>query len=95
MPVLPGQCQCWTSTTSCYGQTGRTPAGCYLGGEPVFAPDPARPEGGAVICPEFDAERRTTTFLIFDAKDIAAGPVARLPLRDPIHLAFHASFAPA
>ncbi len=45
-----------------------------------------------MICQQFDAERRESAFLIFDAFDVAAGPVARLPLERPIHLGFHASY---
>jgi carotenoid cleavage dioxygenase-like enzyme len=32
--------------------------------------------------------------LIFDAFNIQAGPVARIKLKAPIHLGFHASFYP-
>lgn len=79
------------------GVTGvyASPPGCYLGGEPVLLPDPAVPEQGVVICQELDVEARRTSFLLFDALDPAAGPVARLPLRAPIPLGFHASFEPA
>ena len=66
----------------------------YLGGEPIFIPEPGG-DGGAVICQEFDARRGTSAFLIFDAFDMAAGPVAALRLEAPIHLGFHASFEPA
>jgi all-trans-8'-apo-beta-carotenal 15,15'-oxygenase len=63
----------------------------YLGGEPVFIADPDGP-GGAVICQVFDAQRQESAFVIFDAFDVAAGPVATLYLEAPIHLGFHASF---
>ncbi len=72
----------------------QAPAGSYLCGEPVFLPDLGSERRGAVICQQFDAERETGAFLIFDAFDLAAGPVATLPLRHPIHLGFHASFEP-
>ena len=65
----------------------------YLGGEPVFIPDEGD-EGGAVICKAFDAQRRESAFVIFDAFDVAAGPVATLRLDAPIHLGFHAAFVP-
>ena len=67
----------------------------YLGGEPIFLGDPDDAHRGAVICQSFDAERETMAFLLFDAFDVARGPVAVLPLREPIHLGFHASFHPA
>jgi carotenoid cleavage dioxygenase-like enzyme len=82
----------------------QAPAGSYLGGEPVFVPDPAlpppavgsgAPPQGAVLCQLFDSGRRESSFLVFDAGDLAAGPRARLPLASPIHLGFHAVFAPA
>jgi carotenoid cleavage dioxygenase-like enzyme len=68
------------------------PPGWYLGGEPAFAPDPAG-NGGAVICQRFDAGKGESAFLVFDAFDVAAGPVAVLPLEAPVHLGFHAFFA--
>jgi carotenoid cleavage dioxygenase-like enzyme len=71
----------------------QAPPGHYLGGEPAFAPDPSG-GGGAVICQRFDAERGESAFLVFDAFDVAAGPVAVLPLERPLHLGFHAFFAP-
>lgn len=67
---------------------------CYLGGEPVFLPD-AESDRGAVICQEFNAEKRSSAFLIFDPLRVADGPVARLQLRHPIPPFFHASFSPA
>jgi all-trans-8'-apo-beta-carotenal 15,15'-oxygenase len=70
----------------------QAPPGWYLGGEPAFAPDPAG-NGGAVICQRFDAEKGESAFLVFNAFDVAAGPVAVLSLEAPVHLGFHAFFA--
>jgi all-trans-8'-apo-beta-carotenal 15,15'-oxygenase len=70
----------------------QAPPHCYLGGEPAFVPDPSRKEGGAIICQSFDAEREKSYFLIFDAYDVAAGPLARLPLESPIPPLFHSFF---
>lgn len=78
----PGRVETWTA-----------PPGCYLGGEPAFAPGPDG--GGAVICQRYDAEKNESAFLVFDAFDVAAGPVAVLPLASPVHLGFHAVFQPA
>jgi carotenoid cleavage dioxygenase-like enzyme len=72
----------------------QAPPRCYLGGEPVFLGDPEDEGRGAVICQRFDAERREMSFLLFDAFDVARGPVAELPLRRPVPLGFHASFDP-
>jgi carotenoid cleavage dioxygenase-like enzyme len=65
----------------------------YLGGEPLFVADEGG-GGGAVICQTFDARREESAFVVFDAFDVAAGPVATLRLDAPIHLGFHASFVP-
>lgn len=71
----------------------QAPPGHYLGGEPAFAPNPADPShSGAVICQRFDGATGGSAFLVFDAFDVAAGPVAVLPLDQPLHLGFHAMF---
>src|SRR5262249_29294234 len=73
------------------------PKGCYLAGEPAFVPDPDHPDAGSLLVPLFDAthgETGATSFLLFDAFDLASGPRAVLPLASPIHLAFHSIFAP-
>ena len=72
----------------------QAPPGCYLGGEPAFAPDLSG-EGGWVICQQFDAGTGQSAFLVFDAFDVARGPVAELALPSPLHLGFHAFFQPA
>jgi all-trans-8'-apo-beta-carotenal 15,15'-oxygenase len=71
----------------------QAPPGWYLGGEPAFAPNPEG-EGGAVICQRFDAATGESAFLVFDAFRVDAGPVAVVPLDSPVHLGFHAVFAP-
>ncbi len=73
--------------------TWQAPPRVYLSGEPAFVPAPGGGRDGAVLCPQFDAERRASSFLVFDALAIAAGPGARLRLRRPIHLGFHAVFS--
>ena len=80
----------WNGDTESY----QAPPGHYLGGEPVFMPDPADEGRGAVICQQLDAERRRMAFLIFDAHDVAGGPVAELALRRPVHLGFHTAYQP-
>jgi all-trans-8'-apo-beta-carotenal 15,15'-oxygenase len=65
----------------------------YLGGEPLFIGDP-RSEYGAVLCQEFDANSGQAAFLIFDAFHVGKGPVAKLKLKRPIRLGFHASWSP-
>lgn len=72
----------------------QAPAHRYLGGEPIYLGHPGGSPDALVICQEFDAEERRSAFLLFDAYDLAAGPVARLPLSAPLPPLFHASFAP-
>ena len=45
-----------------------------------------------MICPVFDAAAVATTVAVFDAFALARGPVARVRLRAPVHLGFHAAF---
>ena len=70
----------------------QAPKGVYLGGEPVHVPHPAGDSTGAIIIQEFRADTDQVSFLIFDAENVSAGPVARLPLRQKTHPGFHASF---
>ncbi len=72
----------------------QAPPGHYLAGEPIYIGDPGEKENGAVICQVFDAERVASAFAIFDAFNLAWGPVAVLRLNQPVHLGFHASFSP-
>jgi carotenoid cleavage dioxygenase-like enzyme len=48
-----------------------------------------------VLLKQFDAKNRQDTFLFFDAFDITRGPIAQLPLRDPLPPGFHACFEPS
>jgi carotenoid cleavage dioxygenase-like enzyme len=74
----------------------QAPTGRYLGGEPVFIPAPAGAgdsddgDAGLILIQELDPATRSMAFLLFDAHDLARGPTARLPLRSPVHLGFHA-----
>ena len=64
----------------------------YLGGEPAVMLEPGRPGSGTVICQSFDAERVTSSFVVFDAYQIARGPIATLTLASPMPLLFHSIF---
>ena len=67
----------------------------YLGGEPVLIAEPgSNPDQGIVVCQEFDAAQRQSSFLLFNACAVAEGPIARIPLQQPLYLGFHASFRP-
>jgi all-trans-8'-apo-beta-carotenal 15,15'-oxygenase len=72
----------------------QAPYATYLGGEPVFVPEPGSERAGAVICQAFDAETRTSSFIIFDAFSLARGPIAAIKLSSPIPLLFHSSYLP-
>lgn len=63
----------------------------YLGGEPVLINDPGS-GGGAVLCQEFDAHERKTSFVVFEAQHVSRGPVARIGIDQPFYLGFHAAF---
>lgn len=73
----------------------QAPPGLYPAGEPAFAGDPDEPGAGAVICPLFDAGRGESAFAVFDAGQVARGPVAVLRPGVALHLAFHGVFEPA
>ncbi len=64
----------------------------YLGGEPLFIPDPADAGRGAVVCQMFDAERTASSFAMFDAFALSRGPVARVALPEAVPLLFHSVF---
>lgn len=72
----------------------QAPANHYLGGEPVFVGGSNEQEG-VIICQMLDAEHLKSFFVIFNAFDVASGPVAKLSLQSPIHLGFHACFVVA
>ncbi len=87
----------------------QAPSGHYLTGEPALAtpPDhggdpagarhPGRADGApelALVCPLFDATRGESRYLVLDALDVEAGPVAEIVLQAPLPTAFHAAFAP-
>lgn len=67
----------------------------YLGGEPIFIGNPHNENEGVVICQIFDAQQLISAFAIFDAYNVARGPIAKLGLKEPVHLAFHAFFDPS
>ncbi|HKW98859.1 MAG TPA: carotenoid oxygenase family protein [Bryobacteraceae bacterium] len=72
----------------------QTPAGEYLGGEPIFVPNPNEPEDGVVIVQHLKPRCSAVDYLVFDAARLQSGPIARLPLKYPVHPGFHASFLP-
>ncbi len=81
----------WTCAKAC--DVYQAPPLHYLGGEPIFIADSRHAGEGAVICQTFNAERVSSAFTIFNAFKVAAGPIATIRLREPIHLGFHAAFS--
>ena len=82
----------WTRPKAC--DIYQAPRLQYLGGEPIFIGDPDDENAGVVICQIFDAEHVRSSFAVFDAFNVAQGPIVLLRLKEPIHLGFHASFVP-
>ena len=66
--------------------------GHYLGGEPLFVPDPADAGRGVVVCQVFDAEKSASSFAVFDAFGLEAGPIASVRLNEAVPLLFHSVF---
>jgi carotenoid cleavage dioxygenase len=80
------------SRTSWYaGDTGHV-------GENVFAPDPAgsaEDDGWIINSSHDDAGRGQSEVVVLDARDIAAGPVARVQIPQRMPFGFHANWFPA
>lgn len=65
-------------------------------GEPVFVPhaDGTAEDDGWILMLMYNAERRCSDVVILEAKDITAGPVARLKLSNHVPYGLHGSFVP-
>ena len=63
----------------------------YLGGEPVFV-GASHSDEGVIICQEFDASDRKSSFLIFESANITQGPITRILVEHLMYLGFHAAF---
>lgn len=70
----------------------QVPVGEYFAGEPVFVGDSGKPEQGVIIVEHLKPRSGQVDFLLFDAFSLQAGPMARLPLKSPLHPGFHATF---
>jgi all-trans-8'-apo-beta-carotenal 15,15'-oxygenase len=73
------------------GDVFQAAPGTYLCGEPVFIGD-TESGPGCVLCQAFTSECAQSSFLIFDAFRVSAGPVAALRLKEPIPFGFHGCF---
>ncbi|CAM9952414.1 unnamed protein product, partial [Heterosigma akashiwo] len=66
-------------------------------GEPIFLPrDNAGPEedDGYVVMVLWNGRERVSHLVVFDARDIAKGPVSRLPLPTALPFGLHGTWAP-
>jgi len=74
-------------------------------GEPIFVPkheylnngsrvNQNEEDDGWVITQLFVPDQSKTQFVILDAKNLSAGPVARLQLKTHIPYGFHGTFSP-
>ena len=66
-------------------------------GENVFAPDPAgtAEDDGWILNSYHDSDTDQSEILVLDARDIAAGPVARVQIPQRLPFGFHANWFPA
>ena len=71
----------------------RAPPRHYFGGEPLFVPNPSRSDQGTILCQLFDAEHCRSSFVLFDAFRLRAGPIATLHVPSPLPPLFHSSFS--
>jgi len=67
-----------------------------FGGEPLFVPRPGgeAEDDGWILILVYEADRHRSSLHILDARDIEAGPIAKLNLRGHIPYALHGSFTP-
>lgn len=72
------------------------PEAYQFAGEPCFVPRVhAAEEGdGHLLTVLFDAQQCQSSVLVFDAKNVAAGPIATVPLGSSLCHGLHGSFAP-
>lgn len=63
-------------------------------GESVFAPDPngTREDDGWLLCTVHDERTDRSEVLVIDARDVAAGPVARVQMPQRLPFGFHANW---
>ena len=63
-------------------------------GEAVFAPDPdgSAEDDGWLLCTVYDERDRTSEVVILDARDVTAGPIARVRVPQRMPFGFHANW---
>jgi all-trans-8'-apo-beta-carotenal 15,15'-oxygenase len=85
---------CFDWTCGEITDTYHAPEDCFLSGEPSMVAVEGDESAGHLICPMWNSARNESSYLIIDAFDLAAGPIAVLPLPSPSPLGFHSSFVP-
>lgn len=65
----------------------------YLSGEPVLI-GASGSEEAVVLCQEVDVVEQSSYFLLFDAKAVKLGPIARIAAEQLLYCGFHAVFYP-
>jgi carotenoid cleavage dioxygenase len=85
-----------------YDQRTDTRTSWYAGdhghvGENVFAPDPAgtAEDDGWLINSTYDSANDVSEVVVLDARDVAAGPIARVQIPQRMPFGFHANWFPA
>ncbi|MBV1933903.1 MAG: carotenoid oxygenase family protein [Parvibaculaceae bacterium] len=66
-------------------------------GEPIHAPDPAHPlqeDAGWIIAQALDGTTNKSFYAVFNADNLAAGPIARLHLNTHMPISFHGHWTP-
>ncbi len=64
----------------------------HVPGEAVFAPRGAGEDDGWLMCYVYDPDRDRSDFVVLDAQDVAAGPVATVALPARVPLGFHGNW---
>jgi carotenoid cleavage dioxygenase len=73
------------------------PSPTELGGDWLFVADPGgdADDEGWLLSYVHDEATERTRFVVLDATDVAAGPVASVPLPQRVPYGFHAAWVPA
>jgi carotenoid cleavage dioxygenase len=61
----------------------------------LFVPTGSDEADGVVMTYVFDRAAGTSSLVILDARDVAAGPLATIPLPQRVPYGFHATWVPA
>ena len=76
-------------------ETRWDPGARYSSGEWLFVPTGPDEGEGVVMTYVFDRAEGSSALVLLDARDVAAGPIARVPLPQRVPYGFHATWVPA